>query len=154
MLMAIIRKITTRSVRRHAGVVGLRALHSSQHRCPGPTRNERTNSECFAESRSIWPASNDISRVTRWTPETRTKCLEDWASIDHTLSELVHLQSIDLFCGTKYADSEEAFNNMVGETRSLLPKVETKIHGTYSATVEDGRELTLDLFGTRWRALR
>lgn len=86
----------------------------------------------------------------RLDPETRTKRLQDWASLDRTLSELVHLQSIDLFCGSKDVYSEEAFDNMVSKTHSLLPKVEAKIHGTYNKTVRDSRVLALGLFGTEW----
>lgn len=83
--------------------------------------------------------------------ETRTNRLESWASLDRILSQMVHLHSIDLFCGTQDADSEEDFNVVVSETRSLLPKVGTRVQGTYSKTVGDGRDLALDLFGNKWR---
>lgn len=82
-------------------------------------------------------------------PETRTNRLESWALLDHILSQMFHLHSIDLFCGTQDADSEEDFNVVVSETRSLLPKVGTRVRGTYSKTVRDGRDLALDLFGNK-----
>lgn len=83
-------------------------------------------------------------------PGARTKRLEVWASLDRVLSQVAHLQSIDLFCGTKEEDSEESFNEAVSEMRSVLPTVGSKIHGTYSATVEYGQDIAPDLFGSEW----
>lgn len=83
-------------------------------------------------------------------PETHAKRFEDWASLDCVLWQMIHLRSIDVYCGYGDADSEEHFDVMIDETRSLLPKVGTRVHETYSATVADSRDLAPNLFGHKW----
>ena len=71
---------------------------------------------------------------------------DDWATVNHSLSQSPGLRSVELFCGN--GASEEEFHELVESVRSQLPTIGAKVLGRYSHEISDGRDLALDLFGS------